>query len=216
MVDADAKLESARVGEDLAAGWYYEHREEAVGPLDRAEIEDALVRGELSLETRVWHPAVNAWAPLGEVLAAAAIVLDVDRLREPASIGRRLLAFTVDAFIIGWLLAMLSFVLPVLAVIHPLLALLTPLAVLTAYFTVLESSPVRGTLGKAALELDVVDEAGRRITFRTACVRFAAKALWLVMTPMLLAANPLAPLPLRPWHDRVAGTRVVRRVISSG
>ena len=79
-----------------------------------------------------------------------------------------------------------------------------------AYFALMESSPVQGTLGKLAVGIKVTDKNGDPITFIRASWRYWAKLLssWTFMIGWLMAA--FTPNK-RALHDIVAGTLVLRR-----
>lgn len=81
------------------------------------------------------------------------------------------------------------------------------LVIYLAYATVAEASPLRGTLGKWLLSLQVVTLEGRPIDLRTSMVRNAGK-----LASILTVIGALVALrsPLRQtWHDRWSSTRVV-------
>ena len=85
-------------------------------------------------------------------------------------------------------------------------------AIAWAYFALLESSPVQGTIGKLAVGLIVCDVHGDPITFRRAAVRHAMKAA----SSLILGAGWLmaAFTPRKQaLHDLVAGTVVLRKVV---
>jgi uncharacterized RDD family membrane protein YckC len=73
----------------------------------------------------------------------------------------------------------------------------------------LESSPWRGTIGKQIMGLVVTDTAGQRLSFLRATGRHAAK--YLSALPLFLGfMAALFNAQRLTWHDRLAGTRVVR------
>lgn len=84
-------------------------------------------------------------------------------------------------------------------------------AIAWAYFSVLESSPAQGTVGKFALGLVVCDVHGDPITFRRAAFRYALKSLSSLTAGAgwLMAAFTPRKQAL---HDLLAGTIVLRRV----
>jgi uncharacterized RDD family membrane protein YckC len=77
------------------------------------------------------------------------------------------------------------------------------------YFTLQESSNNRGTLGKLALGLRVVDEQGDRITFTRALGRWCGKFL---STILLLTGFLMQPFTEKKQalHDMMAGTLVLK------
>lgn len=76
-----------------------------------------------------------------------------------------------------------------------------------AYATVAEASPLRGTVGKWLLSLQVVTLHDQPLDLRTSVVRNAGKLASLITIIGVLVA---LRSPIRQtWHDRWAGTRVV-------
>jgi uncharacterized RDD family membrane protein YckC len=78
------------------------------------------------------------------------------------------------------------------------------------YFALLESSNWRGTVGKRAVGLIVVDEHGRRISFGRATGRFFSK---IISGVILLIGFMMAGWnhKKRALHDMIAGTLVLKR-----
>ena len=76
-----------------------------------------------------------------------------------------------------------------------------------AYATVAEASPLRGTLGKWLLSLQVVTLDGRPLDLRTSVVRNAGKlaSLLTIIGALVAIRSPLR----QAWHDRWSSTRVV-------
>ncbi len=78
------------------------------------------------------------------------------------------------------------------------------------YAAGLESSPWQGTIGKQIMGLVVTDSAGRRVSFLRATGRHAAK--YLSALPLFLGfMAALFNAQRLTWHDRLAGTRVIKR-----
>jgi uncharacterized RDD family membrane protein YckC len=78
------------------------------------------------------------------------------------------------------------------------------------YAAGLESSPWQGTIGKQVMGLVVTDSGGQRISFLRATGRHAAK--YLSALPVFLGfMAALFNAQRLTWHDRLAGTRVVKR-----
>lgn len=75
------------------------------------------------------------------------------------------------------------------------------------YATIAEASPLRGTLGKWLLSLQVVTLDGRPLDARTSVVRNAGKLASLITIVGVVVAfwSPLR----QAWHDRWSSTRVV-------
>jgi uncharacterized RDD family membrane protein YckC len=80
-----------------------------------------------------------------------------------------------------------------------------------AYYSILESSPMRASVGKAALGLFVGDLYGDPITFSRASARYWLKTLssMVLMTGWLMAAFTPRKQAL---HDLLSGTLVLHRV----
>jgi uncharacterized RDD family membrane protein YckC len=131
-----------------------------------------------------------------------------------AGFWRRLLAYMIDGVLLGAIGALLASAvaalthndLDALANVGPVTA-----AIAWAYFAVMESSPVQGTLGKLALNLYVTDTHGDPITFRRAAIRYVLKTLStaVLLTGWLMAAFTPRKQAL---HDLLAGTLVLRKV----
>lgn len=83
------------------------------------------------------------------------------------------------------------------------------------YCALLESSPLRATLGKAALGIVVTDGAGERIGFLRATVRHLGKILSaaILMIGFLMAGVTARKQAL---HDLIAETLVVKRFQTAG
>lgn len=77
------------------------------------------------------------------------------------------------------------------------------------YHAGFECSGWRGSPGKRALAMQVVDSRGGRLSFRRATVRHFAKMVSLATLGIGIAAAWWDPR-LRTWHDRIAGARVER------
>ncbi len=48
-------------------GWYYQDRDQAVGPLSLKELKQLLHTGKIDLRTSVWHESLKEWTPGGQV-----------------------------------------------------------------------------------------------------------------------------------------------------
>ena len=79
-----------------------------------------------------------------------------------------------------------------------------------AYFSLMESSPARATLGKLALGLHVGDLQGDPVSFRRAAWRNLLKG-WLQLFGLGWAIAAVTPRK-QALHDLLAGTLVLRRV----
>jgi uncharacterized RDD family membrane protein YckC len=79
-----------------------------------------------------------------------------------------------------------------------------------AYFSLMESSPARGTLGKLALGLYVADVHGDPVSFRRAAWRNLLKG-WLQLFGLGWVVAAFTPRK-QALHDMLAGTLVLRKV----
>lgn len=120
----------------------------------------------------------------------------------PADMARQLLTDPAMAAAAGQLQSALGTLLVTPVLVYALLAL--PWSVL------FEQSPWQATPGKRALGLRVADEHGRRLKAGHALLRHLASGLsWLSLN----IGHAMAALPPRhlALHDRLSGTRVLRR-----
>lgn len=77
------------------------------------------------------------------------------------------------------------------------------------YYTIMESSPTQGTLGKMAISAKVVDNNGQRISFGRATGRYFSKVLSsILMIGFIMAGVTRKKQGL---HDMIAGTYVVNK-----
>lgn len=51
-----------------AEGWYFHFRSQNIGPISLRELKGRCSSGELTSSDMAWHPAVDAWLPIREVL----------------------------------------------------------------------------------------------------------------------------------------------------
>jgi len=155
----------------------------------------------------------NPYAPPQQVSDDLTLATDVEGLPAP-SVWRRWLAAMIDGLITG----VLQY-LPALLLIGigfenewwaTLINLVFMFGVPMAYYGLLESSSLQGTLGKAALGLRVVDRNGQRLTGKKAAIRGVVRGL--VMNIFgLLAIVILFDKQGRGLWDMVAGSRVAER-----
>lgn len=121
-----------------------------------------------------------------------------------APIGKRLMAFVLDLFVLGLVMLMMQFTIPYVA----------PFLVWVAYKTLFEASAVQATPGKRAMDLIVVGPRGQRITIGTSLLRtFVA---WIsVFTGFLIYAVAFFTPRRQAVHDMVAETFVVEGRMSA-
>ena len=127
----------------------------------------------------------------------------------------RLLAYLIDYTVIACVQAVLTVLVLVITASSADLLTLVNIAVVCsliawAYYSLLESSPARGTLGKIALNLFVADVHGDPITFYRASARYWLKLLsgWTFGVGWLLAAFTPRKQAL---HYLLSGTLVLRK-----
>ena len=82
------------------------------------------------------------------------------------------------------------------------------LVLYVVYSGVMDASRLQGTLGKWLLGIGVVDCEGGRLTYQQSVLRNSTKVVSFVLVIGLLVA--LRTPARQTWHDRVAGTLVVR------
>jgi uncharacterized RDD family membrane protein YckC len=131
-----------------------------------------------------------------------------------AGFWRRLLAYVIDGALLAGVEVVMATAVGLLAPgDFRSLANVAPVsaAIGWAYFGLMESSPVQGTLGKIALNLMVTDVHGDPITFRRAIFRNLFKILstLFIFTGWAMAAFTPRKQAL---HDLLAGTLVMRKV----
>ncbi len=131
---------------------------------------------------------------------------------ELASLGKRLVAFSLDVLLL-FLLVGIADLLTISSdeqaiflkperLLHLLLGLL--------YFAGTESCSCQATLGKYMLGLHVTTASGERISFKKASIRYFAKPLTLfVLLFRFLKNTPSNPRVT--FHDMLSGSRVVLR-----
>lgn len=207
--------------------WYYCQEEIVRGPVPTSSLQAMLSNGMLTRESLVCRDGERAWRAMdtvseifGPTLATAAVT-GAASAPEWAGFWLRFFAFLLDALILGALNAGLGFVLGLVfgltgrADSPEKMGILSGFAGLLGgivqwlYFTCMECSARRGTLGKTALGIAVVDEQGRMISFGRANARYWGKLLsaLTLMVGFLLAGFTQKKQAL---HDMLAGTLVIR------
>ena len=79
------------------------------------------------------------------------------------------------------------------------------------YYALMESSPLQGTLGKAAVGLRVTDQRGNRISFARASARFFSKLLSAITFDVGFVIAALTPKK-QALHDLIASCLVIKRL----
>ncbi|SIT93843.1 RDD family protein [Pontibacter indicus] len=77
------------------------------------------------------------------------------------------------------------------------------------YFAGTESAACQGSIGKHLLGLRVVGEAGERISFRRASLRYLLKPVSIFVLLMQALTGTRVPSYSRFFHDRICKTRVL-------
>jgi uncharacterized RDD family membrane protein YckC len=115
-----------------------------------------------------------------------------------SSINRRIFAMLLDWAII---------LIPIAVAIH-VIPIIGGVILIFFYYPVFESSRLQATIGKHLMGIQVADEAGGRLTFRTACLRLLIK---LASMTCLFLGHVLALFTQRhqALHDLVANSVVV-------
>jgi uncharacterized RDD family membrane protein YckC len=120
-----------------------------------------------------------------------------------ASFGRRLVAYLLDAILIGIVNGIL------VAVLEPALGYAIGIALGLAYFAYLEGGPKGQTLGKMALGIRVVDfSTGGPIGYGRGAVRYLGRILSGIAC-LLGYLWMLWDKEKQTWHDKIATTVVV-------
>lgn len=147
----------------------------------------------------------------------SASTVGLPALREEVALAgfwRRVLAYLIDGVLLFGIQFLLTALVMLAGPVDPVSlanVALVSWAIGWAYFTILESSPARGTLGKMALNLYVGDAHGDPITYKRALLRNFMKTFsWLLLGfGFVLAAFTPRKQGL---HDVLAGTLVLRKV----
>ena len=201
--------------------WYYTHGDKALGPVSRAMIQRLILYQKLRPDALVWRPGMGDWksladAGVGERLPPAAWPAS----ERYAGFWLRICATTMDQMILAFMgftagigigAAAPGLMVALNSQWQAQTALLLVGAVLSWFYSAaLESSPLRGTLGKMALCLYVVDSRGERLSFARASGRHFAKylsALTIGVGFVMVAFEKRK----QGLHDMVADTLVLRQ-----
>ncbi|MBI1799930.1 MAG: RDD family protein [Candidatus Eisenbacteria bacterium] len=218
-----------RCGSSLPEGAAFCPRcgEPVTGPAPPSRAPDApsaALSREPGIAEGVPHAGAAADPPLG---THAGPMVVVPPSRPYAGFWRRFVAFVIDGLILSFVTIPINLVLHVPMFgwmngddvsFEELMALfsasLTALVIKAAagwlYFAILESSRLQGTLGKLALNIQVTDLEGRRISFARATGRHFGK----IVSSLTLLIGYLMQLftqRRQALHDLMAGTLVQRR-----
>jgi len=120
-----------------------------------------------------------------------------------SSFGRRLVAYLIDAILIGVIYGVVA------AVFDTTIGSLTSLVIGIAYFAYFEGGPRGQTIGKMALGIRVVDfNTGGPIGYGRGVVRYLARILSAIVC-FLGYLWMLWDKEKQTWHDKIATTVVV-------
>jgi uncharacterized RDD family membrane protein YckC len=126
-----------------------------------------------------------------------------------ASIGRRFLALVIDCVILFVASKVVKFI-PIVGQVPAVM-----LVVFAGYFSWMEASKYRGSLGKIAMGIEVGDLDGRPINWKTALVRNVMKIIsWAIMFIGFLFA--FFSERKQTLHDLVAKTLVFQSADLTG
>jgi uncharacterized RDD family membrane protein YckC len=139
-------------------------------------------------------------------------IFELDEPLEYAEPWRRLLAYIIDAIILGIIQEIFGFIFGILLGTESItyLAIYVPFVIVLnwLYFAYLESSPTQATLGKRALNIRVVSTSGERISFKQGTVRYLAK----ILSAIILLIGYIMIIfdkDKQGLHDKLANTYVV-------
>ena len=120
-----------------------------------------------------------------------------------SSFGRRLVAYLIDAILIGVIYGVVA------AVFDTTIGSLTSLVIGIAYFAYFEGGPRGQTIGKMALGIRVVDfNTGGPIGYGRGVIRYLARILSAIVC-FLGYLWMLWDKEKQTWHDKIATTVVV-------
>jgi uncharacterized RDD family membrane protein YckC len=202
---------------------FYVNREgHRSGPIELADINRQLAAGRLNPSDLGWSEGSPGWKPLlsfaGVIVPGGASSSAIPiAIAKPVIFGSktyagfwiRMLAFVVDAILLGLVVATILFLLTYAEGKMSILRVLIPALVCPLYFAAMWSSPMQATLGQTLFRLRVIRVDGGAVSFM--------RGLWRVLG-MVLAAGILAfgyimiafDERKRGLHDIIAGTCVVR------
>ena len=133
---------------------------------------------------------------------------------QPANLGKRLLAFIIDAFVIGivsgfllWLGLFLEdgFLLTLFGLLGELIRIM--------YFTLTEGSAAQASLGKRAMKLRVASVNGGEVSYASAFLR--AICMWISNIAMIGHIIALFTENNRTLHDMMTSTIVAEEEVSA-
>lgn len=193
--------------------WFVHINGNNEGPMGEADLKAKVQRGEVAATHLVWREGWPQWRPL----SAAGLITETP-LRAvdltPASFGGfwiRLVANVVDNVVLFVPNTIVSVILSIsLGQAHGMmLSFIWNAGTTMVYFSVLQAR-MEGSLGKKIFGLTLVDENLRPLTPAVASRRYVM--LMLGTLPLFAGAIAAGMHPRKQgWHDRFAGSFVVKR-----
>jgi len=203
-------------------------REQRTGPFTIQQIETMISSGMIDVSDMAWHSELSDWLPLHQVLGICPPVPRADATPEipnaekpkseksgkPATFGLRFVAIIIDNLVLIPLnfAIVLAFMVATKASENNITVVwnFSSILIYFMYFSLMESSAKKATLGKMALGLVVVDHKGKRLTIDRAATRWIGK---------FISALPLGiGFLMAIWtkkkqclHDIIASTFVIHK-----
>ncbi len=213
--------------------WYYSDNGRQAGPVTDAEIEALVRAGKIQPDTLVWHPGMKDWQPYQNAVAPAPRGADEKAAGKPAFVQRpeegaaaireelqyagfwiRFGAVFIDGIILAVFNMMFGFAAALVMTgsesatgLMQFLQFVVGLAYVTFFLGKFGATP-----GKMACGLRVVTPDGGRISYARAFGRHFGTLL----SSILLCIGYLMVVfddEKRALHDRVCGTRVIRKPV---
>ena len=196
--------------------WFYVANGQSQGPVEEATIRRMIASGQLAPTVEVWTEGLPAWTPLESTRLASGGANE--RVIRYGGFCRRVAAYILDQavltllriFVIATVFAHFGYIRNPTehwGIGVQLSLLIIPLEWI--YFSALECSALRGTLGKKALNLHVARMDGTPISFGQASGRYWGK--WL--SAALFCAGFISAAfdtKKQGLHDKIASTLVLR------
>lgn len=218
--------------------WFFEYGGQQQGPVRLDVLRQMVMSGQLRPDALVWRAGMAQWAPARQIAGLGPFPTAIPHpAMQPVPLGyytpaevveyggfwRRVLAYIIDALIVGVPLFVVFAALDVMAGVDPfenwpassigqsleLLDQLVNIIVGWLYFALMESGAGQATVGKRALGMVVTDMAGQRMGFGRATGRHFGKfisALLLLIGFIMVAFTQRK----QGLHDIMAGTLVHR------
>jgi uncharacterized RDD family membrane protein YckC len=172
--------------------FYVLKNQQQQGPYTAAEVSARLASGEFAWTDLAWHEGLPAWTPIPLLDLEGGIPVDLQSIPSTTAIrfagfGKRFAAMLLDylifftacvmiGVILGILFALLSNTEPEPDAIEKI-ADITGVFAFWLYNSLMESSPLQGSIGKLVLGIKVTDSHGNRVSFSKATGRHFGKIL---------------------------------------